>query len=525
MIRLRVLGSVDLRHGDGSEIRSVLMQPKRLSLLLYLALARPRGFHRRDTLVGLFWPDVPPERARASLNQAVHVLRRSLGAHVIVSRGTDELAVSSEHLGCDAWEFDAALTGADPARALQLYHGELLPGLSPPESPEFERWLDAERREMAARALQGVQSLVDRSENAGDLDAAIAWARRALTLAPYDEPALVRLMQLLARKGDRAAAIHACGEFSERLWNDIELRLSPSTRELLSRIKRDAGLPEGNGGGRPPAEPAPGPEALSSTGIAAAETPTPGVTAPAPVHVATDVPGHPPAEATVAGAPHAGSHRRRLAWIGAAVLILLAGGGAIALRWHRARQAPPMGATVTAPPRVAVLYFDETDPSQNLRPLADGLTESLIDQLHQVEGIDVISSNGVRPFRGVTVPPDSIRRALAVQLIISGSLSRSGDSVRVSVQLSDADSATVLQSRVIDRRWDERFALMDALSAEVGQFLRNQLGREIRLKQAQLGTHNMAAWDLLRRARTMRLEADAAGTLGRRTRRQRRTAC
>ena len=197
------------------------------------------------------------------------------------------------------------------------------------------------------------------------------------------------------------------------------------------------------------------------------------------------------------------------------MLILLAGGGAIALRWHRARQAPPMGARVTAPPRVAVLYFDETDPSQNLRPLADGLTESLIDQLHQVEGIDVISSNGVRPFRGVTVPPDSIRRALAVQLIISGSLSRSGDSVRVSVQLSDADSATVLQSRVIDRRWDERFALMDALSAEVGQFLRNQLGREIRLKQAQLGTHNMAAWDLLRRARTMRLEADAAGTLGR----------
>src|SRR5512143_2052314 len=130
MIRLRVLGSVDLRHGDGSEIRSVLMQPKWLSLLLYLALARPRGFHRRDTLIGLFWPEVPPERARASLNQAVHVLRRCLGAQVIVIRGTDELAVSSEHLGCDAWEFEAALTAADPERALELYHGELLPGFS-----------------------------------------------------------------------------------------------------------------------------------------------------------------------------------------------------------------------------------------------------------------------------------------------------------------------------------------------------------------------------------------------------------
>src|SRR5512140_1494474 len=130
MIRLRVLGSVDLRDDDGVEIRSVLMQPKRLSLLLYLALARPRGFHRRDTIIAVFWPDAPPERGRASLNQAVHLLRRWLGSDVIVGRGADELGVSPEHLACDAWELEAALAASEPERALELYHGELLPGFN-----------------------------------------------------------------------------------------------------------------------------------------------------------------------------------------------------------------------------------------------------------------------------------------------------------------------------------------------------------------------------------------------------------
>lgn len=76
MIELRTLGTLDLRDSDGHNLTTALTQSKRLALLVYLALASPRGFQRRDTLLGLFWPESDDRRARAALRQAVRYLRR-----------------------------------------------------------------------------------------------------------------------------------------------------------------------------------------------------------------------------------------------------------------------------------------------------------------------------------------------------------------------------------------------------------------------------------------------------------------
>src|SRR3954467_9079489 len=93
MIRLRTLGSLDLRGPDGQELRGLLAQPKRAALLAYLTLASPRGPHRRDKLVALFWPELDDDHARNALSQAVRFLRRSLGGSVLASRNGDELSV------------------------------------------------------------------------------------------------------------------------------------------------------------------------------------------------------------------------------------------------------------------------------------------------------------------------------------------------------------------------------------------------------------------------------------------------
>ena len=109
MIRFRALGSADLRDDDGNELRAVLSRPGQLALLAYLALARPRGFHRRDTLVGLFWAETGQDQARNALRQAVHRLRHELGTDVIQSRGAEELSVNSAILWSDVTAFDDAL--------------------------------------------------------------------------------------------------------------------------------------------------------------------------------------------------------------------------------------------------------------------------------------------------------------------------------------------------------------------------------------------------------------------------------
>ena len=137
MIELRTLGSLELTSAESSAVGSVLAQPRRAALLCYLALAAPRGFHRRDTLFALFWPEYDAEQARHALRQSVYFLRRALGPKTIVSRGDEELALAPEQVHCDVWHFDAALDQGRPAEALALYRGELLAGLPHLGRPGF----------------------------------------------------------------------------------------------------------------------------------------------------------------------------------------------------------------------------------------------------------------------------------------------------------------------------------------------------------------------------------------------------
>src|SRR5262245_3855050 len=100
MLRLRVLGTIELSDSEGHELSAVLAQPKRLALLVYLTAA-PDAFHRRDTLLGLFWPEHDDARGRAALNQALGFLRKELGeSGILVSRGDEEVGINSAKLGC-----------------------------------------------------------------------------------------------------------------------------------------------------------------------------------------------------------------------------------------------------------------------------------------------------------------------------------------------------------------------------------------------------------------------------------------
>ena len=129
MIELRTLGVLDLRGADGYELRPILQQPKRLALLVYLAVSHPPRFHRRDTLVGMFWPELDTEHARAALRRSLYVLRRTLGDGVIVGRGDEEVGLSASELHCDAAAFEQALAERREAAAPGRYSRPLLPGV------------------------------------------------------------------------------------------------------------------------------------------------------------------------------------------------------------------------------------------------------------------------------------------------------------------------------------------------------------------------------------------------------------
>lgn len=237
MIELRTLGAVDVRSADGREVGSILAQPKRLALLAYLAVARPHGFHRRDTLLALFWPELSTDASRAALRKAVHVVRRALGAEAVPGRGDEELGLSDESVWCDVVAFERALDERRWSDALELYRGDLLDGFYISGAPEFERWVDRERTRCRDRAAEAAWTLAEQAA-AGEQDVvAVRWARRAIEFTPIDEGAVRRLIALLYRMGDRAAALHEYDAFAARLLQEHGVRPSAETRGLVDVVK------------------------------------------------------------------------------------------------------------------------------------------------------------------------------------------------------------------------------------------------------------------------------------------------
>lgn len=234
MFHLRSLGSLDLTRPDGSPLEAILAQPKRALLLAYLSAATPRGYHRRDVLVALFWPELDTERARGALRKALHYLRASLG-DVVLTRG-DEVAIDDSVLDCDVTAFDTAIADGRLTDALALYRGEFLPGVFARNAPDVEPWMAVERSRLREAATHAAWKLAE-SSVASDGALAARYAALAASFTPDDEDALVRRMLLLDRVGSRAAARRAYDDFAAALTTTFDGAVpSEGTRALRERL-------------------------------------------------------------------------------------------------------------------------------------------------------------------------------------------------------------------------------------------------------------------------------------------------
>lgn len=236
-VTLRLLGAVELTGPHGQPVRSVLTQPSRLALLLYLASTNSGRFHRKDIVRAVFWPEADAQHARQALNRAIYVLRQALGIDVLATRGDDEVRVVEGRLCCDVVQFEKALEAGSLEAALDIYRGELAPGFLVSGIPDFERWIDAERDRLRQRAVAAAIELAAREETAGRVEWAVRWVNRAAGLAPYEERIAARRISLLDRIGDRAAALTAFEELRRRLRDDLGVDPSPETVALVEAMR------------------------------------------------------------------------------------------------------------------------------------------------------------------------------------------------------------------------------------------------------------------------------------------------
>jgi TolB-like protein/DNA-binding SARP family transcriptional activator/Flp pilus assembly protein TadD len=467
MIQLRVLGSIDLRDSDGHEIRSILVQPRRLALLVYLALVAPRGFHRRDKLLGLFWPEHDSARARNALSQALHVLRRGIGGELLVNRGDEEVGLVAAGVTCDAVAFEEAIAAGRRVEALELYRGDLLEGFFVDEvAPDLDQWVHAERERLRRVAAQAARALAAESEAQENLPLARYWAQRSVRLAPYDEAALQCFLTILERQGDRSEALLAYEEFERRLMADLGVEPSPEMEALVRGIAARKGAPA-----RRVAEP----EAA---------------TMPVPAGVSRVT-------------------RSSVAWwlrSAAAVLLLaLVSRGLVALGRGSAASGSIGSAEVGR--SVAVLPFVNISREEDQEAFVDGMTEALLDALARVEGLKVTARTSSFSFKGKGVPVDSIGRALNVAHVVEGSVRKSGNRLIISARLVDAENGYKLWSESYDREMNDAFAIQEEIAQAVTQALRVKLSGQTGGPLVDVATKDRQAYELYLRGRYGKLAA------------------
>ena len=238
MLRITLLGTIRLStDGPDDASRDIpLPPPKPLALLAYLAATAP-GVRRRDELLGLLWPELDSSRGRRSLSQALFVLRNALGADAVITHGNEDVGVDDQLLWCDVVALRKAFDAGKSEEALSIYQGDCLPGFFVSDAPEFERWVEEQRATLRTRAVSAATDLAHRDERSGKIPAALGWARRALALAPFDETALRRNLELLDLVGDRAGAIQTYTEFATALERELGVRPSAETEAQIRRIR------------------------------------------------------------------------------------------------------------------------------------------------------------------------------------------------------------------------------------------------------------------------------------------------
>ena len=176
-----------------------------------------------------------------------------------------------------------------------------------------------------------------------------------------------------------------------------------------------------------------------------------------------------------------------------------------AFAWRVAGQcpdgsAPPCGragSRAAAPNSVAVLYFDNLSTDTADAFLADGLTEEIIIRLGQVQRLAVKSRFEVQRFKGragIQDPP-TLGRALNAAYLVSGSVQRAGDQVRLRIALVRAATRAQVWGDVFDRTNSNLLTIESDIAREVATAITGRLLPEERSRVTRPVTRDPIAYE------------------------------
>jgi DNA-binding SARP family transcriptional activator len=220
---VRLLGGVAADH-DGEQLS--LLPP--VSRLLAVLALRP-GPQDRETVAATLWPDAAGPAARANLRTAIWALRKAVGDDALITSRT-AVGLRPEAITVDLADGQRAAAAGDAAAAAALCHGDLLPGYA-------EDWAETARRRHRVELAETLATRTAAAERDGDAAGAARWSRLRCELDPLNEAAHADLIRQLAAAGDRAGALVAGREATDRLRAELSVGPGPSLRAALAEAR------------------------------------------------------------------------------------------------------------------------------------------------------------------------------------------------------------------------------------------------------------------------------------------------
>ena len=141
------------------------------------------------------------------------------------------------------------------------------------------------------------------------------------------------------------------------------------------------------------------------------------------------------------------------------------------------RTSQPESEVAPAENSVAVMPFSDMSATRDQDFFCEGMSEEIINALGRVSELRVASYTSSLRFKGQGVDARSIGRELMVAWILEGSVRKSGDMVRIAVQLVHASDGFAAWSGRFDRRLDDIFTVQDEIAGMIAQTLTQRVGK------------------------------------------------
>ena len=168
------------------------------------------------------------------------------------------------------------------------------------------------------------------------------------------------------------------------------------------------------------------------------------------------------------------------------------------------RQASSPSAEPAAAPSeksVAVLYFENLSNSKDDEYFRDGMTEDIITELSKIKELQVFPRAAVLAYRDKPVTGPQVGRELNAACVLSGSLRRAGNRLRITAQLIRAQTGHSIWAERYDRELKDVFEVQDEIARSISQALRIKLSPQEEKAIARKQTDNPQAYDYYLRGR------------------------